>query len=494
MKKNKVILITTLLFSILFSTVYANPISLNMTDVMDDAYVDENNPTWILGTLAYWLVTDYVNASMRSYIRINNTLPQNVSILNAEFCASITVDGTTDEISIYGVMSSDWNETNINWNNQPCGTEFNESGNCDLTPQDTVNTTGYQLYCWDITHCFNESYVAGEQNASFVLKSPENHTKGFDAFISKEGVGKPYLHVDYLPLETNLTIMYNTYFLVNQTNLVQANYTLYNDSEPVLNATCNFTSSEGNATMVYNTTSRTYDILVIPETFGIVEFNVNCSKQPYEPQYEEKTYYSSVFAGSPYNFSVYLWENRNATTPYIDEFAYIILKWLDYNCTSMTGHYYCWQIEKYADGHADFNNTVAFGNVSLNYYSGTIYQLCDYCPPAYSSFNDFLTLGIDSFYLTNETERIDLWINPLELNFWTGIKTWLMTTGFALVLLVASFLIAMVLGIIVFNFGGRNATITIITVILTFLFAMLLFEQIFQIDIGLSSIINLILP
>ncbi len=452
MKKKSLLIIPTIfLMLILFNSVKAQTVSYNITDVLGDSYVQKSAPTSVLGGLSYWLVSEDSTHSTRAYLSFNiSSIPLNVTIVQAQMCASVTVDQSSQNVSAYHLLINDWSEGALNWNNQPCGTNFTNTTNCNLTIQDTTQVNGYGWFCWNVTKCVTRAYNDSDINASWVLKTPENSSVLWDSFSSKEGSNTPYLEITYLPIETNLTLFFEDYFAIGENNLVQANYTLYSDSSPIINATCNFNSSEGNATMTYNNVTELYEIYVIPLEVGIVTFNVTCTKSPYEPQYETKDYIAGVFAGNPYNISIYLWENRNATTPYLDEFANILIEALDYNCTPITSYQSCWRMDEYNNGVAHINETIAIGNFSIWYYSGEIYQSCEICPPNLETFNDLMFLG--NFIFNENRTRLDLWVNPAELNFWSELKGFALTYG----IMVLGLIIAIASAVFIYWFTGKS--------------------------------------
>jgi hypothetical protein len=426
--KKKILFLALLL--LLPSIVKGATVSINITDIISDSYVEQDDPNSNFGSTEYAFIRDHTANAERYYIMANLTaIPQNVTIISAYYCLEMLVDGATNNISLYQVLNQTWSEDYITWNNQPCGTAFNDSTNCNLTVQDSKITTGVAWYCWNATKCVTNSYALGEENHSWVFKTEENDTLGADRFTTKEGIDAPYLEVTYLPLETNLSLTFEPYFAVDEQNLVEANYSLYADSSPILNATCNFTSELGNATMSYNNTTTFYEVYVTPDVndTGIIEFTVNCTKEPYEPQYETQTITSGVFAGTPYNWTIELYEDRNATTRYLDEFSWLLVRWLDYNATPITGEEYYIRAEEYNNGHADFNDTIAIGNYSLYYYSGELNFPCEGCSPSFASFNDFMFLG--NFVNDENRTVLALWVNPIELNFWTEVKGYLITYG-----------------------------------------------------------------
>jgi hypothetical protein len=328
-----------------------------------------------------------------------------------------------------------------------------------------------------------------------MIKSNESGSTGADCYISNDSPSEPFLRIEYNPILTNLTITYDDYFAINQNNLVTANYTLYSDSSPIENATCFFNSTTGAANMTYNPNNTLYEIYVIPDQddIGVVTFSVDCSKIPLEPQYEEQLYTAGVFAGEPYNITIGLFENLNATTPYIDEFAYILLHGTDYNCTFVTGYEECWRISEYNDGIATFNDTLAVGNFSIYFISSSVTSTCDLCPPIYENTPRNLK-HLGDFIFDQNRNELYLYISPFEMNWQREIIDWAFTSGFSLILLLLALVIALGIGLLVFTKGGQNLGATILAIVVGLIFTMFFLERITGIDIGLTSIINLILP
>lgn len=74
-------------------------------------------------------------------------------------------------ISVYEVYSDNLNESTITWNNQICGTNFNNSEFCNLTKIDYINfpvpfASGW--YSWDVTETLSKNI--GNQTATFIFR------------------------------------------------------------------------------------------------------------------------------------------------------------------------------------------------------------------------------------------------------------------------------------------------------------------------------------
>jgi hypothetical protein len=359
----------------------------------------------------------------------------------------------------------------MNWNNQPCGTGFNNTSNCNLTIQDEqiVDSSGW--FCWNVTNAVNEVWENNETEFAFSLKTYENDTvASSDLYRSKEYINtetRPYLNISQ-GLETNLNVISDVIFGLGITNLVQANYTLLNDSSLILNATCNLSFDGDSGLMTYDNISLLYEIYVIPEELGILNLTVNCTKESYEPQIENSSTTVFFISGTPYNISVKLFEDLNGSTPYLDEFAYILINAIDYNCSVLTGYNACWRIGEYNNGVAYINDTVAIGNFSVWYYSGELIQECDLCPPVYETLNTVKFLG--DFVFDSDRTELYLFVDVFELNFILTLMRFVGTWG----LIIVGFVIAFAIAIAVFWFMGKNLGVGILAFILTLWFLMII--------------------
>ena len=119
-------------------------------------------------------------------------------------------------ISIYHVY--DWvnstggnilNETQITWNNQPCGVDFDNSTNCNLTTEDTVMSGGGE---WNIYSINNSLSIESKDNISLVSRSDNESvesTNMYVVFYSKESSTsrRPYLNITYISANPQVTTL-----------------------------------------------------------------------------------------------------------------------------------------------------------------------------------------------------------------------------------------------------------------------------------------------
>ena len=175
--------------------------------VLDDIFVSENQPSnnyndWPILEVGYYSSKEY-----RSYLKFN------ISSINLNKIANITLDiyfSTVNRyywITIHNVYNNSWNESQVTWNNQPCGTVFN-STYCNSTYEDIVyiNTVGWKKF--NVKNIINQSISNGV--VSFLLK-PNNTASGVIDALSKESdiAFVPYLNLTYINLQTGTVPMSN---------------------------------------------------------------------------------------------------------------------------------------------------------------------------------------------------------------------------------------------------------------------------------------------
>jgi len=135
----------------------------------------------------------------RSYLMFNiSSIPDNQAVDNASLCLYLT----TKKIQLINVnhVYTSFDESTITWNNQPCGTDFDNSENCNLTEEDSFQAdSGLEntWMCWNITDMIGEEYGSGGETISIVLHTSDSE---INSFYSKEYVDSdywPYLNVTY---------------------------------------------------------------------------------------------------------------------------------------------------------------------------------------------------------------------------------------------------------------------------------------------------------
>lgn len=479
----KKILLYSLIFIIpfLINTVQAQEVT-TITTIIGDSYINQNNPNTNYGTENNLTILNDAGKSKRILTNISlANVPDNVIIFNAEYCMYLHENGTTNKTYLYEVNES-WDENTVTWNNQPT---------YNTTLITTLNTSITGWKCWNVTQLIQNCYCTGNETISFLIRTSGTGSLTEDVFYSKEATNyTPILNVTHSVL-TNLSLIYDQFFVLNDTNLMQINYTQLSNGSIVPNATCNITFNGDSGIASYNNSTNLYEIYIIPEDSGLLNLTVNCTAYEYESQYQTAIAYAYFISGTPYNITIGLFENLNATTPYIDEFANILIKPIDYNCTELTGYEKCWLISEYNSGISYFNNTLPVGNFSIYFYSGSVTQICDYCPPYYETITNVKHLG--DFYFDNERTELYLYISAFELNWQRELLDWIMTQGISVIAFIIILVSGLVLGVLVFS-QSADIKISILTTIVTIIFGIILVEALFGIDVGLSTLINLLLP
>lgn len=180
---------------------YASPIKENVS-IIWDTQVRQDTASINYGTTNSLDVKEHTATARRSYAQFDLLNYTNfTSISSAKACFYLSTDGTTSNITIYTVRIGGANlENTMTWNNQPCGTAFNNATACNLTAQSEITSTGVNSY-----KCFNVSFITQAvadknlSNITFALKSPEISILAIDGFDSRE-IGtntKPYMEITY---------------------------------------------------------------------------------------------------------------------------------------------------------------------------------------------------------------------------------------------------------------------------------------------------------
>lgn len=167
----------------------------------------------------------------RSYLMFDITqIPTNATVLDATLNLYKTDGNIVREVYLHQVFNNMWTsyvdghdllETEITWNNQPCGPNFTESQNCNLNyySHSTVTAENDTWFSWDITSLINQEL--GNMNVSIVLKvnETEGYLDRYHRFRSKEGfyLYRPYLNVTY-STDAKMTPEENQSKLVNLGN------------------------------------------------------------------------------------------------------------------------------------------------------------------------------------------------------------------------------------------------------------------------------------
>ncbi len=183
------------------------------TENLEDTYVNSrsNRVNTNYGGDTSLSLRDYQARRRRIYIKFNiSEIPSGVVIDEAKFCIYLYSNGATSSASVHHVYDYTWDgqtETGITWNNQVCGIGFDDSGDCNLTAEDTQNINAVGWVCWNVANMVDIEYAAVDSNISLVLRTPESASLTADLFCSKESISgsptgcsvsqRPYLNITY---------------------------------------------------------------------------------------------------------------------------------------------------------------------------------------------------------------------------------------------------------------------------------------------------------
>jgi len=116
-------------------------------------------------------------------------------------------ESTIGVLDVHYVNDSSWagqSESTITWNNQVCGTNFDDGTKCDLTAESNVNPTGTDnvFLVWNVTSGVNSSTEKFLSNVSFAIKEDlEADTDSGQVFMRSKEHGtvseRPFLDISY---------------------------------------------------------------------------------------------------------------------------------------------------------------------------------------------------------------------------------------------------------------------------------------------------------
>lgn len=208
------------------------------TKNLEDAHTFDSS-NYGTATSMYFGVAD--TTLFRSYNKFNITqcddcgIPSGQVILNANITFRIVTafkEVGYKDLGAYHVYTQNWNEHSITRDNEPCGTNFDQSAECNLTVLNTINTNDLvasTIRGWNITPSFAQAYNDGDNNFTIAMKAVSEST-GEGNYVTvatkeyaTEQLHRPKLTVEYeSPADTGFP--YFTSHLNNQT------YPYYNEN------------------------------------------------------------------------------------------------------------------------------------------------------------------------------------------------------------------------------------------------------------------------
>lgn len=204
MNKIKLLPIILLILIALAVSVTATTIKLQTggTENKDDSRLDESIPDTVQGTLTDFGVTDGATR-LDGAITFNITrIPAGETVQAATLWIHVStneVDFTIDMYHIFGNVT--WNEEEVTWNNQPCGTTINNGAQCNLTNISSVFTdTADTFFPFNATTAVIDSFNRGFDNVSFYFRGPADGAGNINRFASKENADAtlhPFLNITF---------------------------------------------------------------------------------------------------------------------------------------------------------------------------------------------------------------------------------------------------------------------------------------------------------
>jgi hypothetical protein len=149
----------------------------------------------------------------RIYILFNiSAIPTNQKIDDTSLCLYVTTkkNQLIDANHVY----VGFGESTITWNNQPCGTNFDNSANCNLTAESSVQISGSSQNtwnCWNVTKMVGKDYNAENENISIILYTTDSDINEFYSKEHSDSTLWPYLNITYsegntLPIVSSLSL------------------------------------------------------------------------------------------------------------------------------------------------------------------------------------------------------------------------------------------------------------------------------------------------
>jgi hypothetical protein len=185
-------LLSLIVAALILSVSSSIPVHAASTDkiCMADTYTDLNNPTYNFGSLdhAYSSKSSENGVDGITYLKFDiSSLSASDTVTNATL--HVYCNYTNGSSANTYNESVDWNETSLNWNNQP-----------DLgTLQDTQNTPSNSWINFTVLDAVQSSVAASNSHIAFALTT-NGATTLWHMWQTKENVTyTPYLHIEYTP-------------------------------------------------------------------------------------------------------------------------------------------------------------------------------------------------------------------------------------------------------------------------------------------------------
>ena len=238
------------------------------TENLADGHVRSDSATTNFGSDATNLLRtpDLIG---RSYHMFDiSSIASGSNVTGANFSCKIhTASGAVVDIGIYHVNTT-WEESVQTWNNQVCGTGFDDAGNCNLTAEDTHSSDATGWTNLSATRMVQQMVTGGGGNVSFITK-----------YVSEGGTGSSYCRPKEYATAADRPILYIFYDAPSPLDLQFFTLTAkdtYDDT-----ALTNITVSISNSSFSFNTSTVNGTIIINNRSissfnkFYDIEFRIN---------------------------------------------------------------------------------------------------------------------------------------------------------------------------------------------------------------------------
>jgi hypothetical protein len=167
--------------------------------------------------------------------------------------------------------------------------------------------------------------------------------------------------------------------------------------------------------MEWNDNLSRWELGIMSSTIGILNWTINASGSigGYVFQNQTKKGYCQVY--EPYNLDIYVWQDKNMTVHYINEFAWIIAESTTKHCDNRTDRNItlngCFFLAPYQTGFARIELFEPIDNYKFYIVEGVLTQNEPYTLPMVSESQNTLVrnwYSLGTYNVTSNTHRLDL--------------------------------------------------------------------------------------
>ena len=144
------------------------------TETLDDSFIVNLEPNNNFGGSFSLIVSDYEGEINNVYIRFNTTIVKELKNITSAVLQLYVDGGASGSMQVHEVYDTLWNEESITWNNQPCGTGFDNATNCNLTYEDKIYPNQTDIF-WglNVTHMTLNS-INQSRDTSMAIQTEDN--------------------------------------------------------------------------------------------------------------------------------------------------------------------------------------------------------------------------------------------------------------------------------------------------------------------------------